>query len=63
VIARFLTWWKQRRCDHRIYIEDIQRMRTAQLVKAPCHVCGLTLTAEYGLALNAKLEQRPKEPS
>jgi hypothetical protein len=61
VIARFLIWLKQSRCRHRVYIEDIRRLDDAQLVAARCHQCGSILTAAYGLALAAKLEQRPKE--
>jgi hypothetical protein len=55
---RFLLWWKQRRCRHRVYYQDLHRVN-ANKVEADCHVCGKHLEAICGLWLPAKLENRP----
>lgn len=51
---------KQWLCDHSVFIEDIMRVSDHE-VTAHCHKCGKELSAEYGLALKAKLDRKPKE--
>lgn len=61
---RLMTFFRRRICSHAVYIEDIERQtvltRDLYYVEAPCNRCGASLTAPYGLALKAKLMQRPK---
>lgn len=55
----FYTQLKQMVCKHAIFIDGIERQPSG-LVHATCTRCGKILAATYGLALPAKLEQRPK---
>ncbi len=54
-----LTSLRRRFCAHEVYIEELKR-RSEHQVTATCIRCGKALAATYGLALPAKLLQRPK---
>lgn len=58
--AFILLWRCLWPCDHEVYYMETMVRRKDGMVEATCHKCGETLVAEYGLALPAKLRQRPK---
>lgn len=57
MIARLLAALHRATCHHRCYLEDIARINPER-VDCLCYQCGKKLTASYGLALRADLDQR-----
>lgn len=55
-----MTSLRRRFCDHEVFIENLRRLSPHQVV-AKCNRCGKELAATYGLALPAKLLQKPKD--
>jgi hypothetical protein len=57
-----MIWRRLRQtfCSHACYYLESMKRRPDGRIECPCHRCGKMLVADYGLALPATLEQRPK---